>query len=131
MSQGCAADLRARDTHKIADEQDIAALEGGPIEIGAHTASHPSLPALDLNAQLREIEESRSRCLELTGVPPSCFAYPFGDFDSVSRAAVRSAGFDLAVTTEPGVVRPSTDPMCLPRIAAENVSAERLLESVP
>jgi len=88
----------------------------GFIDIGAHSVTHPSLPSLGSAEQLWEIEESRIACEELTGSLVPGFAYPFGDFDDTSRAAVSAAGFQFACTTAESPLLPGQDLMRLPRI---------------
>ncbi len=43
------------------------------------------------------------------------FAYPFGDYNEATHAAIEEAGFKCAVTTQPGKARPGDDPLLLPR----------------
>ncbi|GAA4767024.1 polysaccharide deacetylase family protein [Microbacterium gilvum] len=43
-------------------------------------------------------------------------AYPFGHYDERSKRGVADAGFDMAVTIEPGLVRPGADKLALPRV---------------
>ncbi len=43
-------------------------------------------------------------------------AYPYGHYDDRSKEGVATAGFDLAVTTEPGVVGVGADKLALPRV---------------
>ncbi len=123
-------DLRPRLTHRIMTEKDVHDLEGGPIIVGAHCVTHPFLPTLDAASQEAEIFESRRACEMLTGRAPSSFAYPFGSYGAATPEIVRRAGFSSAVTTNPGVVRPVTDPMLLPRIAIENWDGESFLRSL-
>jgi peptidoglycan/xylan/chitin deacetylase (PgdA/CDA1 family) len=86
------------------------------VEIGAHTVSHPSLPAMTKEDVVREVQESRKICRELTGKPIAGFAYPFGDFDKVAVSAVRQAAFDYACSTEERALRRSDDPLVIPRL---------------
>jgi len=44
------------------------------------------------------------------------FAYPFGDVSDIAPEAVRDAGFQLAFTTQYGLVQPGDDPMQLKRM---------------
>ena len=67
------------------------------IEVGAHTVSHPSMPRSSAADLEREVVASRHDCEALTGRAASGFAYPFGDHDTASTAAVRAAGFTHAV----------------------------------
>jgi peptidoglycan/xylan/chitin deacetylase (PgdA/CDA1 family) len=125
------AETAARPSHRIMSAEDVSALAGGPIEVGAHTVSHPRLPDLDADAQWQEISDSRRQCELLTGRAPTSFAYPFGEYDETAVALVREAGFDRAVTVEPGVVTRGTDPLRLPRLGVGDWDAETLLRNLP
>jgi peptidoglycan/xylan/chitin deacetylase (PgdA/CDA1 family) len=92
-------------------------LDGGLVELGAHTVSHPFLPARPPAAQREEIEESRQRLEEAVGRRASAFSYPYGAHDETTVALVRDAGFERAVTTAFGAVTPSSDPYRLPRLS--------------
>lgn len=43
-------------------------------------------------------------------------AYPFGHYDDTAKQGVADAGFEMAVTTEPGQVRVGADKLALPRV---------------
>ena len=92
------------------------------VEIGAHTRSHPILSRLATrNALEQEIGGSARRIEEMTGRAPRHFCYPngrAGDVTAETVEVVRSAGFRTAVTTEPGLARPGSDPLRLSRIGA-------------
>jgi peptidoglycan/xylan/chitin deacetylase (PgdA/CDA1 family) len=111
---GC--DLTARPSHRIMTREEVSSIADGLVAIGAHTVTHPTLPAHLYETQCYEIAESRRVCEELVGSPVTAFAYPFGDYDEASLSAVRKAGFALACTVNAGVVRPGTDPIRLPRV---------------
>ena len=100
------------------------------ITIGAHTVTHPTLPAHDIVAQFREIVESRRKCEELVDRPVRSFAYPFGDHSSATVAAVREAGFSWACTAEAGVVGRGGDRMRLPRVYAGNWRGDEFQQRV-
>ena len=90
----------------------------GLVEIGAHTISHPVLARLPANRQRFEIEESRRFVTDVTGRPPSNFAYPFGgraDFGPETVEILRDEKFKTAVTTIPGTIRRNADPLVFPR----------------
>jgi glycosyltransferase involved in cell wall biosynthesis/peptidoglycan/xylan/chitin deacetylase (PgdA/CDA1 family) len=109
-----------RPTHRCLSRAEALALADGPwVTLGAHTVSHPSLSTLSVDAQQNEIEESRSRLVELLGHPITSFAYPFGkrsDYSEETMAIVRQAGFTSACTSVHGVVGPSTDRFQLLRL---------------
>ena len=90
------------------------------IEIGAHSVSHASLPLLSAEIVRREVVASRRDCEAMTGRTVTGFAYPFGDRDDATTAAVRAAGFSHAYTTAGRAVRSGEDPMAIPRIRAAN-----------
>src|SRR5438270_2996647 len=92
-----------------------AAASGG-LQIGAHTATHRSLPALndaDLNS---EDIESRDVIARRTGVAPVFFTYPYGLWNDRVRRAVRAAGYRAAFTLAPDTRTMKRDPWTLPRL---------------
>jgi len=85
------------------------------IRFGAHTVTHPSLPALSLREAEWEIRESKRLLEEELGTECTVFAYPFGHEDCQLRQLVEAAGFRWAVTTREGAPRPSDNPLLLRR----------------
>jgi peptidoglycan/xylan/chitin deacetylase (PgdA/CDA1 family) len=65
-------------------------------EIGAHSRTHPHLPALDDRQLAQELGGSRDDCERELGAPCLTLAYPFGAADDRVRSAARAAGFDAA-----------------------------------
>ncbi|MBR1151568.1 polysaccharide deacetylase family protein [Bradyrhizobium sp. JYMT SZCCT0428] len=125
---GC--DLTAREAHRVMTREEVRSISDGLITVGAHTVNHPTLPAHSIEAQFREIAESRQACEELIDGPVSAFAYPFGDYTDATVSAVRDAGFSMACTVEAGVVRPHADPMKLPRLYVGDWSGDGLLKRI-
>src|ERR1700722_14337128 len=84
-----------RVTHRPMTAPELRALASNPLfEIGGHTATHPSLPALSPAMQEQEIV-SGSRFLEaVTGKPVLSFSYPFGDWEPTTHDIVKRAGFE-------------------------------------
>jgi len=111
---------------RLMTAEELARLSNTPLAVGAHTVRHPSLPALDCQAQLAEITRSRQACEDWTGRPVEHFAYPFGHYDHSSVQLTRASGFRSAVATTPGVVRPWTDPLRLPRVDPGRMDGEAL-----
>jgi peptidoglycan/xylan/chitin deacetylase (PgdA/CDA1 family) len=89
---------------------------GGLIDVGAHTMTHPSLPTLSAKMRRREIVECRNRLQEILGAPVNSFAYPYGDVDDATATAVADAGFQTACACEGRVVVPRSRPLRLPRL---------------
>ena len=96
---------------------EVSALaSGGLVDIGAHTVTHPALPALSAQEQRAEIERSKRELEEWVGREVAGFAYPYGLSDDNAVTTVRSAGFAYACS---GIFEPvwrASDPFLLPRI---------------
>ena len=96
----------------------------GLFEIGGHTATHPVLPALSPAERRRDIIEGKSACERLTDRVAAGFAYPHGENDADSRAAVAECGFQWACTTQARPLAPTeSDWYALPRIPVLNWDA--------
>jgi peptidoglycan/xylan/chitin deacetylase (PgdA/CDA1 family) len=108
--------------------EQLAAVPSG-IEIGAHTATHPRLPALSADECDREMYECREEIEHRLARPVRSLAYPYG---SVSTGVCSTAArhFELAVGTSLKFVSPGANPMKLPRIDMfyfrDQVSLDRL-----
>lgn len=86
--------------------------------VGSHTATHPDLTAVGDDDVLTEEIVGAKRALEdRFGVAVDRFSYPYGEHDERSREIVEAA-YDVAVTSEPSLVRRSPDPHRVPRIDA-------------
>jgi peptidoglycan/xylan/chitin deacetylase (PgdA/CDA1 family) len=85
------------------------------IDVGAHTATHPRLPALPPDECERELYECREEIQQRLARPVRWLAYPYGSSSpSVCSSAARY--FELAVGTSLRFVSPGASPMNLPRI---------------
>jgi len=85
-------------------------------EVDAHTIDHPDLTTVGPARLHAEVAGSRSAIRHDFGVPAIFFCYPSGRYDAAVEAAVRSAGFVGATTTQPGLARRADDPFALPRL---------------
>jgi peptidoglycan/xylan/chitin deacetylase (PgdA/CDA1 family) len=103
-------------SHRAADWTTIRASLGNGIAVGAHSATHRSLPTLTDAELHREIVGSRSVIEDAAGVAPDLFAYPYGLSSARVRALVRAAGYRAGVTVDAGVNGPRADPYALARI---------------
>ena len=113
-----------RPTHRSVSWDEAAAAErSGLVTVGAHTVTHPALPALAPNDQQAEMGESRRALESLLGHPVRTCAYPYGRHDADTLAAARAAGFESAVTTEARGLRPGDDAFAIPRSAVADVGA--------
>jgi len=67
--------------------------ETGYVSIQNHTVNHPlSMPSLSYQEQLDEIAGQQTKLAREYGVEPYIFRPPGGNYDSVTREAVRGAG---------------------------------------
>ena len=93
----------------------VRALIAAGWEVDSHTVTHPNLTTLDAARLRTELVDSRAYLRRTFGVPVDYFCYPSGHFDARVEAAVRSAGYRLATTTQPGLASPAR-PLALDRI---------------
>lgn len=82
-------------SYMSADEVKDLAARGH--EIGSHTRNHQHLPKLTVEQQKDEIVGTVADFNAL-GLHPTSFAYPFGEYNDDSIAAVKAAGFTSART---------------------------------
>jgi peptidoglycan/xylan/chitin deacetylase (PgdA/CDA1 family) len=88
------------------------------MEFGGHGDQHVPLPALEPDAQAREIDGA-IETLDAIGTPHTRFAYSYvkGEYDAASVALLRARGCAIAVTTRQDLARPRIDDeLTLPRI---------------
>jgi peptidoglycan/xylan/chitin deacetylase (PgdA/CDA1 family) len=101
---------------RLLNAVELQRLQTMGIEVGAHSRTHRSLRGLDAQALSAEISGSIA-ALEATGLRrPRFFAYPYGHYDAQAQRSIRNSGVVAAFTTNMGIVSPTTDPTCLPRI---------------
>jgi peptidoglycan/xylan/chitin deacetylase (PgdA/CDA1 family) len=115
---------RAKLEYPFLSSTDVVALaEGGLIEIGAHTVTHPVLARATPDEQAAEIRESRLALEEILQEPVTGFAYPYGtvtDYSRETKRAARAAGLRYACANRPGRVGRHSDPLELPRFIVRN-----------
>jgi peptidoglycan/xylan/chitin deacetylase (PgdA/CDA1 family) len=100
----------------LLDGQGLRELSGCGVEIGCHSRTHRPLPRLD-DSELVKETKGAADALERIGLPrPRLFAYPYGEHDARSSAAVRAAGYVAAFTVRAGIAGSRSDPFDLPRV---------------
>ena len=99
-----------------ADWDTIAQAAHAGLGIGAHSATHRALPALDGSELQVEIVEAREIVQRHTGITPQFFAYPYGLWNERLRETVRAAGYRAAFTLEHGRSTWATSAWSLPRV---------------
>lgn len=116
-----------RPSHRALDPEELVDIEeGGLVNVGAHTVTHPSLPALPEVAQKEEISRSMRTLAEWLGHPVRGFAYPYGHFTEASESAVAEAGFDHACSSVPEPVRRTSPPLAIPRVEVADWAGDTL-----
>jgi peptidoglycan/xylan/chitin deacetylase (PgdA/CDA1 family) len=98
--------------------------QGGPLEVGAHTMSHPVLSIQSIAVQHEEIQRSKAVLEEALHHPISSFAYPHGAYTRETMALVRAAGFSCACSTVKAVVWRESDRFQLPRCDGKDWGGE-------
>lgn len=109
---------------------DLRALADQGFEVGAHTMTHPVLPALSRTEAGWEIAAARTTLEDGLGHAVTTFAYPYGQSSPAIRAAVAdhyraACGVRLAVACR------SHDRYCLPRVDMYYFRDPRLLRLFP
>jgi peptidoglycan/xylan/chitin deacetylase (PgdA/CDA1 family) len=106
----------------------IRELEAAGMDVGSHTRTHASLPALTPAALHDELSGSQEDLRRILGHRVYWFAYPFGTFNPTVVEAVRRAGFLLATTTQGGTSASTSAPLEIPRLhVGRNATASTVL----
>ena len=114
-----------RSTHRSLVPEEVRTLgEGEIVEIGAHTVTHPFLPAHSGTFQRDQIQQSKAYLDELLGYPVTSFAYPFGNYTAETVPLVREAGFTCACSCVEETVWRHDDCFQLPRFEVQNWNGE-------
>jgi peptidoglycan/xylan/chitin deacetylase (PgdA/CDA1 family)/glycosyltransferase involved in cell wall biosynthesis len=120
-------DMAPRDSHRLLTGFEVVQLAQKPGHtIGSHGVEHLSLPAQPLDMQRQEATESKATLERLLGRPVVAFAYPYGELGPDTIAAVRQAGYTMAVTTERAPIRAGADNLQLGRVEIGECDAEEL-----
>lgn len=108
------------ETHRSLTIDELLALDGGPVEIGGHTVTHPLLPGIE-SERLEEEIQGNKRCLEaLLDHEVAAFSYPFGANDQAAVDAVERAGYRLAVAARPETLAAEDDRLRIGRFDVKN-----------
>jgi peptidoglycan/xylan/chitin deacetylase (PgdA/CDA1 family) len=94
-------------------------LASGLVSFGNHTVSHYILARCTPGEVERELATARGIIESRIGSPCDLFCYPNGgrgDFDAMTRDAVRRTGHRCALTTVSGLNGPGSDPYELRRV---------------
>ncbi len=121
-------DSTPRQTHRALTWSEAAGLREDPwIKFGSHSATHVSLGSQPVEAQARELRESKTALEAVTGQIITSLAYPYGnpqDYSIVTAALAREVGYKMAFINSPGVVDRNVDLFYLPRCYVEDWNKE-------
>lgn len=120
----CKMSRPCRDAYRVMNSHELAVLsKSDVIEIGAHTVSHPSLPALALELAAKEMAQSKNDLEAVLGKAVTSFAFPYGevtDFNSATVTSLQQSGFERACINCPGLLVRRSQVMLLPRFIVRN-----------
>ena len=103
----------------LAPEEIVRLTQGGLIEVGGHTMTHPVLSGLTREDQLKEIQDNKKLLENILGHEISGFAYPYGTLFAFTRETVtlvQECGYKYACSNYPDLVRKGSNPYKLPRL---------------
>ena len=124
---------RQTDARVMTAEEVRQLKEGGLIEIGSHSETHPVLSALPIEKQWKEILISKQRLEEILGHSVTSFSYPYGGRSDIGQDAIRfvqKAGYLVACANFPAFVTQRTDPFLLPRYLVRDWDGEEFARRV-
>ena len=125
---------RKRTTHRMLSADQLRALAANPlVSIGAHTVDHPSLGALCVEEQRREILESKRVIEETIGKAVSLFAYPFGGIGNYTAETIEileNAGFQKAFSTTYKRHSQAPSPYEIPRVCVSECTLPEFIEKL-
>jgi peptidoglycan/xylan/chitin deacetylase (PgdA/CDA1 family) len=104
----------------LACDEVVRLAEGGLVEIGAHTVTHPVLAALPPAMQRLEIVQSKVQLEALLAQPVRSFSYPNGSLSDSTIGIVREADFMCACRSFNDIVWRRSDRFQLPRFWVGN-----------
>jgi peptidoglycan/xylan/chitin deacetylase (PgdA/CDA1 family) len=105
-------------------------VDGGLIDLGAHTRNHLMLPQLSLERQRDEIVTSKRDLETVLCRPVEGFAYPNGRSTDKAKQIIGESGFAYACTSLHDVVRPGCDLYELTRFWQMDVDGDKFLQGL-
>lgn len=94
-------------------------MAGNGIEFGAHTETHPHLPALPPDSVRQEVTGSKSDLERRLRLPVRSFAYPYGERDPFVEQVVEQSGFWGSCGLQAGLNTVGTPTFNLRRVEIE------------
>jgi peptidoglycan/xylan/chitin deacetylase (PgdA/CDA1 family) len=95
--------------------------DGGLIQIGSHTMTHPMLPILSEQEKWYELHESKSILEKILRNPVASFSYPNGAYSPDDPWLVAKAGYAFACKSRSGTVHSHENLFTLPRFWIKDI----------
>ena len=114
----------------MSEKELLQLVDGGLIEVGAHTRHHPMLPQLSFERQREEIQSSKKDLETLLSQKIAGFSYPNGRATVDAKRLVREMGFNYACTSLHDVVRPGNDVYELTRFWQKDLDGDQFLRDL-
>jgi peptidoglycan/xylan/chitin deacetylase (PgdA/CDA1 family) len=134
LARQAGVDRTPRPSHRPMSTEQLCHLhEGGLVEIGAHTVTHPVLSTLPPAGQRREMIESKETLERITGAPVTALAYPFGTRHDYTKETVQIAeevGYAAACANVRGLAGLASSPFELPRVLVRDWDGDTLLRTL-
>lgn len=118
---------RSTNSWPVVDAAALRELRNAGVSIGGHTVSHPDLTRSTDAEVVFELTEGKRQLEDLLGEEVRSFAYPFGRYDTRSRALAAKL-FDCACSDVLDYARSESDPWLLPRIETWYLSRSWVFE---
>lgn len=96
--------------------QQVAEMQARHTEIGSHTMTHVGLGSVSAEQQRLEIVGSKAALEQHLNKPIKFFAYPYGEFTSVTEQLLREAGYQGACSGIAGLNNKGVDAYALKRV---------------
>jgi peptidoglycan/xylan/chitin deacetylase (PgdA/CDA1 family) len=120
------AEPAGRSSHlPLSLEEAVDLAEGGLVEVGAHTMTHPALSKRPPITQRGEILGSKVQLQELLNRPVTSFSYPHGSLSGETVGIVRESGFVCGCASHNDLVKRPADLFQLPRKHMQNWDGDR------
>jgi peptidoglycan/xylan/chitin deacetylase (PgdA/CDA1 family)/SAM-dependent methyltransferase len=119
-----------RTERSLTPEEITDLTEGGLIEVGAHTVTHPVLSRLGDEEACKEIASSKGWLETNLERPVSALSYPYGDYGPREVEIAGRAGFETAFSSLAQAVTVGCDPLQIPRLTVGHQDTSDLEEAI-
>lgn len=113
--QGYKAQTESADREALSHEEIMKMASGGLVNFQSHTVTHVCLPRCSNEKAALEIFDSKRNLENDYGFRISSLSFPNGDYSDRDIELVKSAGYECAITVDPGFNDGSSDLFALKR----------------